>query len=176
MPRIQYGQNRETRQSLTPLIYRYILNVDNDGISPYPADFQEIDAIWDIYRFGRIKFVHQNYLDSYLNSVIDPIVQKPIHLIEDKGFRFYPNQNYNGVSLPNSQALLSYVRTPPTIVWGFTLDANGREVYNQATSVDPVWYDSDMMMIIARALKMVGINLQASQVVQYADDILKNGQ
>jgi hypothetical protein len=61
-------------------------------------------------------------------------------------------------------------------VWGFTLDANGREVYNQATSVDPIWYDADMMQVIARALKMIGVNLQASQVMQYADDILKNGQ
>lgn len=176
VPRVQYGENRTVRQSLTPLIYRYILAEDGSGIAPYPDDFQQVDAMWDVYGFNRIRFTQQQFLHSTLNSVIDPVQSNPIYLIEDIGFRFYPNIAYNGTALPSSQALLSYVRTPPRIKWAFTLDANGREVYDPINSVDPVWYDLDMLDIIARALAMVSINLQVGQVSQYADMIKKGGQ
>jgi len=176
VPRVQYGENRNVRQSLTPLIYRYKLGERADGTWDYPLDFQQVDGMWDIYNFGRIRFVQQQQLHSTLNSVIDPVESNPIYLLEDEGFRFYPNQNYNGVTLSNSQALLSYVKTPPRIVWGFTLDANEREIYNQETSIDPVWYDLDMFEIICRALKIISVNLQAGQVQQYASEILANGQ
>lgn len=173
--RVQFGENRNIRQSLTPLIYRYVLGERPDGTWPYPGDFQGIDAMWDIYRFKEIRYIQQQYLHSVLNSVIDPVVTNPIYLIEDAGFRFYPNTNFNSATLENSQALLSYVRTPPRIVWAYTLDINGLPVYDPIHSIAPIWLEKDMIMIITRALTMIGVNLQEGQVTQYAQDILKNG-
>ena len=73
-------------------------------------------------------------------------------------------------------AVLSYVSVPPQIVWGYTLDGNGRPVYSSGTSVQPVWYDADKLEIISRALKLIGLNLQMGQLEQYANQVTNQGQ
>jgi hypothetical protein len=166
--KVEFGQNQTVRQRLSPVIYGYNLSIDSTGFSPYPSDFQQVDAIWSFYGYQRVRFVQQDYLYSYYNSKIDPIATNPIYLIEDVGFRFYPS-NYGA-------AKLSYVRTPSQIVWGYTLDGNSRPVYDAATSVNPVWQDVDMLEIISRALQMIGVNLQSAQITQYANMITKTGQ
>lgn len=46
---------------------------------------------------------------------------------------------------------------------------------NQA-SVQPLWGDTTMLDVISRALVMVGVNLQSQNIIQYANDIKKQGQ
>jgi hypothetical protein len=166
--------NEIVRQRVTPLIEKpSTLTIDSTGRSPYPSDFQQGDAMWTT-SMQRIRFVPQHKLYSYLNSQIDPINSNPIFLIEDDNFLFYPNTTYNNVTV--GSALLSYVKTPPTIVWGFTNDTNGIPVYAPGSSVDPIWFDVDMLEIISRALKMSGVNLEAAMVEQYGENIIKAGQ
>lgn len=172
----ELGQNLPVRQRLTPSIYQYHLGIDPTGFSPYPGDYIQADAMWSIYglnsvsiyNYNRIRFVQQHNLISHLKSVINPVATNPIYLIEDRGFRFFPTTQ--------GQATLSYVRHVPDIVWGYTLDSNGRPVYSQVNSVNPIWDDAAMAEIIARALLLAGVNLQASVVMQYANDIKKTGQ
>jgi len=168
MPRVQFGMNEQTRQSLTALIQRPVpLTIDGTGLALYPADFQQVDAMYTS-TMDRIRYVPQHKSYSYTNSVIDPVATNPIYLIVDQGFQFYP--------IALGTASLSYVKTPPKIVWGFTPDANGLPVYDIATSVDPVWYDADCLQVIVRALEFVGVNLQFGQVEQYANKIKTQGQ
>lgn len=166
--RVELGQNSVVRQRLAPTIYGYILSIDAQGKSPYPADYIQTDSMYSIYGVSRIRNVQQNQLDAYYNSTIDPIATNPIYLIEDTEFQFYPTTTY--------QAKLHYVRDAPDIVWGWLPDSNGRPVYNPATSVDPVWDNAAIMDIIARALKLVGINLQSAAVVQFANEVKNEGQ
>lgn len=166
--RVQFGQNSIVRQRLTPIIYGYNLKIDGTGFSAYPSDFQQVDAMNSIYGWNRIKYVQQNYLSSYYNSKINPIATNPIYLIEELGFRFYPTTLGN--------AKLNYVRTPPTIVWAYTLDGNGRPVYDPVNSVDCVFYETDQLDIISRALAMVGVSLDANNIKEYAQNIKVNGQ
>jgi hypothetical protein len=42
--------------------------------------------------------------------------------------------------------------------------------------VQPVWDDVDLLEIIARALKLIGLNLQDGQVQQYANQVTQTGQ
>lgn len=165
---VEFGQNQVVRQRLTPIIYGYILSIDADGFSPYPGDYTQTDAITTIYGYDRVRYVQQDYLYSVLNSTIDPVASNPIYLIEDEGFRFYPNNLL--------QSRLSYVRIPPNIYWAYTEDVNGIPAYNPALSVDPVWQDVSMLEIIVRALALVGVNLQLGVVSQYADMIKNGGQ
>lgn len=169
VPRVQFGMNETIRQSLTPLIGPPIpLAIDVTGLAPYPDDFQQVDAIYFDSPEDRVRFVAQDKLYSYLRSRIDPVTTNPIYLIQDNGFKFYP------IGLTN--ATLSYVKTPPKTKWAFNPDGNGRPVYDQANSVDPIWYDVDCFDIISRALKMVGVNLQAPAVIQYATELKNVGQ
>lgn len=166
--KVEFGQNRTVRQRLTPVIYGYNLKVDSTGFSKYPSDFQQIDAMNSIYGWNRITYVQQNYLSSYINSKINPIATNPIYLIEELGLRFYPTTLGN--------AKLNYVRTPPAIVWAYTLDGNGRPVYDPTKSVDCVFYETDQLDIISRALAMVGVSLEANAISQYAQQIKMQGQ
>lgn len=166
---VEFGQNQMIRQSLAPLIYGAILTPNpTTGIADYPSDYEFSDAMWGQYGFYNIRFVQQDRLSSYYRSVIDPIQSNPVYLIKHEGFQFYPETI--------GTTTLSYVRTPPGIVWAFTEDANGRPIYDPVNSVAPVWADTDMMQIIVRALKIVGVNLQLGVVMQYADEIKNMGQ
>lgn len=166
--KVELGNNQNVRQRLSPIIYGYNLSVDGTGYSNYPGDFLNVDAMWSYYGADRIRYVQQDSLWSYYNSVIDPYVTNPFYLVEDTGFRFYPQSI--------SAAKLSYVRNPPNVVWGYTDDANGRPVYSESRSTQPVWDDASMLDIIVRALAIVGVNLQLNVVIGYSQQIKTKGQ
>ena len=166
--RVELGNNQNVRQRLSPIIYGYNLNVDSSGYSPYPGDFLNVDAVWSYYGYNRIRYVQQDSLWSYYNSVIDPYQTNPFYLVEDTGFRFFPDSI--------SAAKLSYVRNPPNVVWGYTEDSNGRPVYSEVRSTQPVWDDASMFEIIVRALAIVGVNLQLNVGIGYSQQIKTQGQ
>lgn len=164
---VEIGQNERIRQSLSPLIYGAILPINSTtGIASFPSDYEYPDAMWGLYGFYNIRFIQQDRQDAFLHSAIDPIATNPVYLIKHEGFQFYP-ENMGG-------ARMSYVRTPPSIVWAYQLDSNGRPIYDPFNSQQPVWGDTDMMNIIVRALQLIGVNLQLGVVIQYAQEI-KNG-
>lgn len=166
---VSFGQNENIRTSLAPLIYSALLVINNiTGISGYPSDFERVDAMWGEYGFYNIRFTEQDRLASNYHSVIDPVQTNPVYLIREEGFQFYPETL--------GRARMSYVRTPPSIIWGYVLDFNGRPVYNAATSQQSIWAESDIFQIVVRALQMVGVNLQFSTVLQYANEIKNAGQ
>ncbi|MCE9537881.1 MAG: hypothetical protein K8R85_01505 [Bacteroidetes bacterium] len=165
--RVQYGNNETTRQRLTPFIKSASLTVGGDGTVLYPSNYQQTDTMWTT-NDSRVKFVSQDYLSSYLSSKIDPVATNPIYLLNMYGFKFYPSTI--------GSAKINYIETPNQIVWGYTTDSNGLPVYAPSSSVDPRWYDVDMMEIITRALRIIGVNLQSGMVSQYANEIEQKGQ
>jgi hypothetical protein len=165
--RINYSQNQNIRQRLTPLLVETTLTINSTtGQSPYPADYVQTDTVMTS-SFNRVRYVQQDALYSFYNSQIDPIATNPIYLLEPTGFQFYP------VTL--GSAILTYVKDAPEIVWGYTT-VSGRPVYSSGTSVQPIWDNVDLLEIIARALKLIGLNLQDGQVQQYANQVTQTGQ
>lgn len=171
LPRAEFGNNRTSRQRLSPVIYGFILNINSIygyGTAGYPNDYIQTDAMYSIYGMSSIRYVPQHKLSTVYNSTIDPIDTNPIYLIKDKGFQFYPETQW--------QAKLSYVRNPPDIKWAYTVDDNGREVYDPNNSVDPIWDEVSMMEIIVRSLRIIGVNLQIGAVIQFAQEVKNTGQ
>ena len=166
--RVEFGQNSVIRQRLIPIIYTTNLSIDVTGFSPYPSDYLQTDAMWSYYGYDRIREIQQNQFYGVYNSKIDPIASWPVYMIENDGFRFFPNNI--------GQAKMSYVMNPPDMVWGYTLDVNGVPVYNAAGSVQPVWGDASILEIIVRALRIIGVNLDYNQVSGYAVQIENQGQ
>ena len=182
--RVSYSQNENIRQRLTPLIYQATLSPNvTTGIAPYPENFLQVDAMWEADGLHRIRFVPQDSLYSYYNSEIDPIATNPIYLLQKDQFQFYPKN----ISSLSGHPIVSYVRSAPDIVWAYTT-VSGRAVYAPpgqtqppaqtpvTGSVNPVWYDVDILEIITRALKLIGLNLQIGQVEQYANQVTQTGQ
>lgn len=166
---VEFGQNERIRESISPLIYGTTLAPNTTtGIASFPSDFEYVDNMWSLYGFYNIKFIQQDRLDSYNRSTIDPIADNPVYLIQHEGFHFFPENI--------GSARMSYVRKPPSIVWGYTLDGNGIPVYNAALSQQPVWGETDIFQIIVRALQLVGVNLQLGVVIQYSQEIKNLGQ
>lgn len=174
--RVQYAVNETARLRLTPMIDPVTtLNVDATGLSTYPTAFEQVDGMYmNVPARTRIRFVPQHKLPNYLSDPIDPIDSNPIYILESGGFRFYPNTNFDGLSL--GTALISYVHTPPVIVWNSTPDAQARPQYTPAGSVGLPWYDVDCLEVISRFLKMIGVNLSAAEITQYAQGIIDKGQ
>lgn len=166
---VEFGQTKKLRESLAPLIYGAILLPNSvTGIASYPADFEAVDNMWGLYGFYNIRFSQQPRLSSFKHSTIDPIEENPIYVIQHEGFHFLPENI--------GSARLSYVRTPPSIVWAYVLDSNEIPVYDPANSQQPVWSDVDMMNIIVRALALIGVNLQLGTLMQYAESVKRGGQ
>jgi hypothetical protein len=175
--RVNYSQNENIRQRLSPLIAETTLTINGtSGEASYPADYVQTDAIRTA-DFERVRYVQQDSLYSYYNSKIDPIATNPIYLIEPSGFQFYPKAL--------GTAVLTYVKDAPTIVWAYTT-VSGRPVYAPTQTgvgvtpttgtIQPIWDNLDLLEIIARALKLVGLNLQIGQVEQYANQVTQQGQ
>lgn len=169
IPVVQFGQNERIRTSIAPLIYEEILPINPvSGISPFPYGFLQVDAMWTSVNYYNIRFTGQDRLNSNFRSVIDPIEENPVYLIRHEGFQFFPPDT--------GSARMSFVKNPPSITWGYTLDANGRAVYDPLTSTQPVWADPDILEIIVRALAIIGVNLQMATVLQYSQEIKNAGQ
>lgn len=169
---VEFGQNERIRDSISSLIYNTILPISSTtGIAPFPSDYEYVDAMWGVYGNYNIRFTQQDRTDSYIHSSIDPVRENPVYLIRHEGFQFFPDRPFG-----ENQAKMSYVRKPPSIVWGYVEDSNGRPVYNPSTSQNPIWGDTDILQVIARALQWIGVNLQFAMVVQYANEIKEKGQ
>ena len=165
--RVNYSQNENIRQWLSPLITETPLTINGtSGEAGYPNDYIQADAV-RTNTFDRVRYVQQDSLYSYYNSQIDPIETNPIYLLEPTGLQFYPKNL--------GSAVLTYVKDAPQIVWAYTL-VSGRPVYDAGSSVQPVWDNVDLLEIIARALKLIGLNLQEGQVQQYANQVTQTGQ
>lgn len=169
---VEFGQNERIRDSISPLIYNAILPISSTtGIALQPSDYEYVDAMWGVYGNYNIRFAQQDRLDSYIHSSIDTVATNPVYLIRHEGFQFFPDRPFG-----ENQAKMSYVRKPPSIVWGESRDSNDLPVWNPATSQNPVWSETDILQVIMRALQLVGINLQLGVVVQYANEVKNNGQ
>ena len=177
--KVNYSQNSDTRQRLTPFIAETTLTVLGTGNVNYPTDYLQTDSMRTTAN-DRIRFIQQDSIYSYVNSQIDPIATNPVYLLGDVGFLFYP--------ATIGTAVLTYIKNAPTMVWAYTLDANNRPVFAPAGqtqppvqypvsgTVEPLWYDIDKLEIIARILKLVGVSLQDGQVEQYANMVTTQGQ
>lgn len=169
IPPVAWGQTAKIRQSLTPFVQPpTTLTVNGTtGLAAYPPDYEMWDAMyWGIYK-QPVKFIQQGRLASHLNSSINPISRNPAFLSIYTGFQIYPT-NIGTTDL-------SYIRTPRNIHWGSDPDIYGRKIYNAATSSDPEWDRVDCIQIIVRAMRMMGVNLQAPEVNQYAEQIKNVG-
>lgn len=170
IPAAAWGMTARVRSSLTPFITDPVtiaVNVVTGSVTE-PADYEMWDAMfWGPTR-KRVKFIQQGRLASHVNSTINPIANNPVFLSVKDGFLVYP------FNIGNIE--LSYIRTPATIHWGYTIDLNGEPVYDPGTSTDPEWQRFDCLQIIIRAMRIMGVSLQDADVNQYATEIKTVGQ
>lgn len=111
-----------------------------------------------------VKMINEDELSNRLNSQIDPVTYTaPVgEMVQLRKIQLYPKTN-------NYTGTVSYMRKPIKPVYGYTV-VGGRTIeYNPATSTQLEWRESDVNMVLLKALSSIGINLSDTEVSQFAE-------
>ncbi len=160
-------ENQTILQKLTPFIKSTAISVIA-GTATNPSDF--------IYRLslmvGNYNCIKINYdqRDSCINSLlIAPSAAS-------NKYYFLEYQNYYQV-LPSATASinLDYVSDITDIVWGFTYDGAGRQVYSSGTSTQSLWDAHSDMEICKRVLKSLGVSFKDGDFSNFGSSVIQTG-
>lgn len=160
-------ENQTIMTKLTPFIKPATLAIAL-GQGSKPADFcYELSL-----RINNQTVVHINHnqISNVTNSVIDP------PSIADDSYYCVEYQNYYSF-LPTivTTASLDYIASPVNVVWAYTFDGAGRQVYNSVLSVQPQWMDTDTMEITKRMLNTIGVSLAARDFENFGKSVIETG-
>lgn len=144
--------NETTLTELAPFTIKETLAVTT-GNADKPEDF--------IFRVGlringaKVDVINHGQIPSVTSSVIDApsITNNIYYAIEYEDYYSF---------LPNTvtSADLDYIADCEDIVWGYTFDANNRQVYNAGTSVQPKWNNNVIITITKRAFTALGVTFK----------------
>lgn len=115
--------------------------------------------------------INHNQKSSVKKSVIDA------PSIADGSFYYVEYENHFSF-LPTTvtTANLDYIVSPTKVVWGYTLDGNGRQVYNSSTSVQSQWDDITNMEITKRMLRNMGVSLKDNDFINFGNTAVQTGE
>lgn len=107
-------------------------------------------------------------------AVIDDVIDPPS--IADNSYYYTEYLSYFSFLPATATAYdLDYVAETTDIVWGFTLDASNRQVYNPATSVQPKWNKNTVVTITKRTLKGFGLHFDSREFENFGESNIQTG-
>mgnify|MGYP003654741426 CR=1 FL=1 len=164
----------KTVQSLAP---SWVVGTNEFNIVQSPATITP-----PVHRIGTViykdeqeleKVDRNNWLRLNMSKLTRPDANYPMYLYEDDKIIIQP-PNLIQVDPLNpltiiDEFLLSYVRKPANVIWGYTVIApSGAYSYDSATSQDFEIDDTDQTEVILRILIYMGIIIRDPQIVQAA--------
>lgn len=146
--------------NFTTLVSGYVIVPDTTYLDL--LDLQIYFQISNRTIYYGVKMYNEDERADRLNSQLDPVTAtSPIgEQTAPKTFRLYPASAYNGY--------VTYLRRPVKPVFGYTVISGRVIVYDSGTSTQLEWRDTEIPMIIDKALEAAGINLRAEDVQQWA--------
>ena len=161
-------ENETIEQKLAPFTKTDTIVVTG-GNGPKPTDFIYLLAL----RIGgkEVRHVNKNQIATVNDSVVDP------PSISDESYYYTPYMNYYSF-LPNTvtSADIDYIATPVDVIWGFTLDGNGRQVYDGGASVQPQWDSNSCREITKRMLTNLGVAYKDQDFSQFGKSVQLTGE
>jgi len=146
-------QNETILTDLAPFTITTPIAISS-GNAPKPTGFIYTA---DLRRNGKkITHITPDQISEVNESVIDPPSEADTtyYYTEYEGYYYLLPNNMTG------NVTLDYVAACTDIVWGYTFDGNGRQVYNPATSVQPQWNQNTIIEITKRVLTSFGISFK----------------
>lgn len=161
-------QDETILQKLSPFISPVTLTITG-GVSPKPQNF--------IYRMGiRINGydahkINYNQIANVNDSVIDPpsVSENMYYFVEYEG-------DYSFLPTTVTSAELDCMSAPPNVVWGYTFDADDRQVYNPGTSVQPLWDNNSCREITKRMLTNLGVSFKDADFLNFGKSVQLTGE
>ncbi len=169
VPVVGAGMSTKISRWLMPLFHNPVIAVTSN-IVVYPTDLDYHVALIDDASKKNIERIEYTKLSGRLGSKIDPVTDtsSPFYSEDDTGWLIYPT------SVANVQVV--YYSRPPEVVWGYTVNAQGRAIYNQGASVDPVFDDVSMRKVLARAIRLMGFSFTEPDWVAYGNEVKQGGE
>lgn len=160
--------NETIKQELAPFTIPLPITIAA-GKATKPADF-----MYEIgFRKGNYDIIKINHdqISNVNRSVIDPpnITDNKYYAVEYDNYYYLLPQTLTGV------VDLDYIASCTDIVWGFTFDGDGRQVYNAGTSTQPKWNQNTIVTITKRTLKSLGIHFKEQDLQQYGNSVINTG-
>lgn len=161
-------ENETILQKLRPFISPYTLTI-TAGKADLPTDFIYRMALRiggnDVYK------INYNQRSSVINNIIDP----PSATTGTYYFLEYEDY-YEFLPSTATSAILDYIRTPKNVKWGFTYDADDRQVYNAGTSTQPEWDNNSCREITKRMLKDLGVSFKDGDFAAFGQSVIATGE
>lgn len=160
-------------QKLSPFTTTVSLSIAA-GIVSKPVDF--------VYRVGfRINGedaykITSGQIASVNNSVIDPpsIANNKYYFVEYEDFYKLLPTTLPTVAITTAE--LDYISTPVNIVWAYIFDADGRQIYDAANSVQPIWDNSSCREITKRMLTNLGVMFKDQDFANFGKSVQLTGE
>lgn len=145
------------------------------GYADWPADLIYQLAL----RINGAKVTHFNKDErwSIQDSVIDPpdVTANCFYYTEYASATIGLPGKYEFLPNTITTATLDYIAACTDIVWGFSFDGQGRQVYNSASSVQPKWNQNTIVAITKRALKSMGVSYKDRDFAQFGESNITTG-
>lgn len=131
------------------------------GIFNMPGDYQYYLSLTSPSSQADCLKVDQSKLTNYLNSTVDnPTIDYPIFTENSDTFSVYPD-------VINS-IIITYLQTPPAVLWAYTVTADNQPVYDPLNSVNFIWTDTEIYRLTARVLYYMSVSIRDGELEQQA--------
>lgn len=165
----KYATSQLIKDALSPFRESYNFTTQVSGYVIVPAtdylDLLDIQIYFQVSNrtvYYPIKLYNEDERAERLNSQLDPVtITSPIgEQTAPKTFRLYPVNAYSGN--------VTYLRRPVKPVYGYTVVSGRVIVYDPNTSTQLEWRETEIPMILIKALKSLGINIGSQEVQQWS--------
>jgi hypothetical protein len=159
-------ENETILQKISPFISQYSLTVTG-GKATKPSDFIfRTSLMINGYNCYKINYAQR---DSVTHNLIDPPGNNTYYFLEYQDYyEFLPNNV--------TSATLDYVKTPPNVKWGYTYDADGRQIYDVGASIQPLWDNNSCREISKRVMKTLGVSFKDQDYEQFGKSVEMTGE
>lgn len=176
VPSVSYGVSQKINDCLSPFKMVASFTSDSGGVITLPNDYIHLLALntnetsTDAGRtvFRPVQILNEDELISRLESQVCPVsLADPVGIENSsKKIQLFP--------LTQQVGTIYYLRKPVAPVFGFT--QVGRVItYSPGTSTQLEWDEPSTNTIMIKALQFIGVNLQATDIVQYTESKDKQG-
>lgn len=166
----KYATSQLIKEILSPFkqVYNFTTQVSGYVIVPDTnyLDLLDIQIYFQISNrtiYYPVPLVNEDVRATRLNSQISPVtITSPIgEQIAPKTFRLYPIGVYNGN--------VTYLTRPVPPVFAYNTISGRIIVYNSAGSTQLQWRQSELSLIIIKALQILGINISSTEITGWTN-------
>jgi hypothetical protein len=162
-------QNEVTMTKLLPFTIPVTLSIAaGQGIKP-------LDLIYTLaLRINGVKVVQVDH--DQLSDVMDDVID-PASIADNKYYYTEYLNYYSFLPIAVTNFSLDYVASCTDVVWGYSFDENGRQVYDPTPgiSVQPKWGQNTIVDITKRALTNLGVHFTDQSLTEYGKSNIITG-